>query len=72
MWDGIYVSHYDELRSGKRLQRQPKGVIRVTSDCCEFAGGGDEFCDRGADCLGRCKALVIGFYSASEILSTLK
>jgi phage repressor protein C with HTH and peptisase S24 domain len=30
--DGIYVSRYDGLLQVKRLQRQPKGVIRVTSD----------------------------------------
>jgi transcriptional regulator with XRE-family HTH domain len=30
--DGIYVSRYDGLLQVKRLQRQPKGMIRVTSD----------------------------------------
>ncbi len=30
--DGIYVSRYDGLLQVKRLQRQPKGVVRVSSD----------------------------------------
>jgi phage repressor protein C with HTH and peptisase S24 domain len=30
--DGIYVSRYDGLLQVKRLQRQPKGVIRVILD----------------------------------------
>jgi phage repressor protein C with HTH and peptisase S24 domain len=49
MWDGIYVSHYDELRSGKRLQRQPKGVIRVTSDNSAYDPFSVSLQDEGTD-----------------------
>jgi phage repressor protein C with HTH and peptisase S24 domain len=47
--DGIYVSRYDGLLQVKRLQRQPKGVIRVTSDNSAYDPFSVSLQDEGAD-----------------------
>jgi phage repressor protein C with HTH and peptisase S24 domain len=47
--DGIYISRYDGLLQVKRLQRQPKGVIRVSSDNSAYDPFSVSLQDEGAD-----------------------
>jgi phage repressor protein C with HTH and peptisase S24 domain len=47
--DGIYVSRYDGLLQVKRLQRQPKGVIRVTLDNSAYDPFSVSLQDEGTD-----------------------
>jgi SOS-response transcriptional repressor LexA len=47
--DGIYVSRYDGLLQVKRLQRQPKGVVRVTSDNPAYGSFTVNLQDEGTD-----------------------
>ena len=47
--DGIYISRYGGLRSLPRSQRQPKGVIRVSSDTAAYDPFSVSLQDEGAD-----------------------